>query len=356
MKKLRESWAGVTAAIEELEREGRVLVTRTGKTEQSQEREGQMKMVFLDDIGKEKDPLDQGQSPPPLSLSLLRTYGSSNRFRRRGVDSLPPIFRVSRFVALSQDAHRRRAGAGAQKRCVSVLLSRSSLSRRFHRNELGSSDWTGDSRAIADSRSDRIVGRSSSAHDDQGESQGSQGAWLVKPAVQDHKRASQGPGNRPVEGLRPAEPVTGRSQAFAAARRRGRLALVLFPCCVYDVASSPSIILAFSKSHCRSLASQGLSRLCPSAFHHPSTPRPWLPSRVQAARSVHCRTLAVSCAQKAAANPRAKPRRSRMRKRGRARTTTSTSRMRGLRLRLHNQSRRASRDSAWVHRWARVRE
>ncbi|GEM12533.1 transcription initiation factor TFIIE subunit beta [Rhodotorula toruloides] len=59
VKKLRESWAGVTTAIEELEREGRVLVTRTGKTEQSQEREGQMKMVFLDDIGKEKDPLDQ---------------------------------------------------------------------------------------------------------------------------------------------------------------------------------------------------------------------------------------------------------------------------------------------------------
>lgn len=65
MKKLRESWAGVTTAIEELEREGRVLVTRTGKTEQSQEREGQMKMVFLDDIGREKDPLDQGQFAVP---------------------------------------------------------------------------------------------------------------------------------------------------------------------------------------------------------------------------------------------------------------------------------------------------
>ncbi|GAA6051416.1 hypothetical protein JCM3770_000508 [Rhodotorula araucariae] len=58
VKKLRESWAGVQAAIEDLEREGRVLVTRTGKTEQA-EKDGQMKMVFLDDIGREQDPLDQ---------------------------------------------------------------------------------------------------------------------------------------------------------------------------------------------------------------------------------------------------------------------------------------------------------
>ncbi|BGP58004.1 hypothetical protein JCM8202_001758 [Rhodotorula sphaerocarpa] len=58
VKKLRESWAGVTAAIEELEREGRVLVTRTGKNPQHGG-EGQMKMVFLDDIGRERDPLDQ---------------------------------------------------------------------------------------------------------------------------------------------------------------------------------------------------------------------------------------------------------------------------------------------------------
>lgn len=67
VKKLRESWTGAQAAIEDLEREGRVLVTRTGKTE-SAEKDGQMKMVFLDDIGKERDPLDQGA--PLLSLSL----------------------------------------------------------------------------------------------------------------------------------------------------------------------------------------------------------------------------------------------------------------------------------------------
>ncbi|GAA6001750.1 transcription factor TFIIE subunit TFA2 [Rhodotorula paludigena] len=58
VKKLRESWSGVNAAIEELEREGRILVTRTGKTEAA-EKEGQMKMVFLDDVGRDKDPLDQ---------------------------------------------------------------------------------------------------------------------------------------------------------------------------------------------------------------------------------------------------------------------------------------------------------
>ncbi|GAA5990424.1 hypothetical protein JCM10908_007365 [Rhodotorula pacifica] len=57
VKKLRESWSGVTNAIEELEREGRVLVTRTGKNPQGGD--GQMKMVFLDDIGRERDPLDQ---------------------------------------------------------------------------------------------------------------------------------------------------------------------------------------------------------------------------------------------------------------------------------------------------------
>lgn len=61
VKKLRESWSGVNTAIEELEREGRILVTRTGKTEAA-EKEGQMKMVFLDDVGRDKDPLDQGAS------------------------------------------------------------------------------------------------------------------------------------------------------------------------------------------------------------------------------------------------------------------------------------------------------
>ncbi|GAA5915611.1 transcription factor TFIIE subunit TFA2 [Sporobolomyces salmoneus] len=62
IKPLRESWPGVTQAIEELEQEGRVLVTRTdGKSAagNGEMGKGQMKCVFLDDIGKEKEPLDK---------------------------------------------------------------------------------------------------------------------------------------------------------------------------------------------------------------------------------------------------------------------------------------------------------
>lgn len=83
VKKLRESWSGVTNAIEELEREGRVLVTRTGKNLHAPSgggAEGQMKTVFLDDIGRERDPLDQGQflghhllSPKAESVLALLT-------------------------------------------------------------------------------------------------------------------------------------------------------------------------------------------------------------------------------------------------------------------------------------------
>lgn len=84
VKKLRESWAGVTNAIEELEREGRVLVTRTGKNPHSGggggggggAGDGQMKMVFLDDIGRDRDPLDQGQS---ITLFLAALPGLSGK-------------------------------------------------------------------------------------------------------------------------------------------------------------------------------------------------------------------------------------------------------------------------------------
>ncbi|GAA5935531.1 hypothetical protein JCM1841_003706 [Sporobolomyces salmonicolor] len=56
VKPLRDQWPGTTNAIEELEREGRVLVSRTeGKGDQK----GQMKVVFLDDVGKEREGLDQ---------------------------------------------------------------------------------------------------------------------------------------------------------------------------------------------------------------------------------------------------------------------------------------------------------
>lgn len=61
VKPLRESWPGVTQAIEELELEGRVLVTRTDgvRGENGNQTKGQMKCVFLDDVGKDKEPLDQ---------------------------------------------------------------------------------------------------------------------------------------------------------------------------------------------------------------------------------------------------------------------------------------------------------
>ncbi|GAA5853307.1 hypothetical protein JCM3766R1_001316 [Sporobolomyces carnicolor] len=69
VKPLRESWPGVTQAIEELELEGRVLVTRTTDANPNRPsaaadtaaaaNKGQMKCVFLDDIGKDKEPLDK---------------------------------------------------------------------------------------------------------------------------------------------------------------------------------------------------------------------------------------------------------------------------------------------------------
>jgi transcription initiation factor TFIIE subunit beta len=48
VKKLQESWPNAKTAIEELEKEGKVMVIRTGG---NSEREGQMKMVFWDEMG-----------------------------------------------------------------------------------------------------------------------------------------------------------------------------------------------------------------------------------------------------------------------------------------------------------------
>lgn len=47
VKVLKESWPGVVTAIEELEREGEVLTTRSGGTN---ERDGHLKAVFLNPI------------------------------------------------------------------------------------------------------------------------------------------------------------------------------------------------------------------------------------------------------------------------------------------------------------------
>lgn len=116
VKKLRESWAGVTAAIEELEREGRVLVTRTGKNPQHGG-EGQMKMVFLDDIGRERDPLDQGKCP-----HCCRGRQSTCRIGSGGlIADFAGARRVQGPVALAQDSNRRRARARTPSRCVLTL-------------------------------------------------------------------------------------------------------------------------------------------------------------------------------------------------------------------------------------------
>ena len=58
VKSLRESWPQVGSAIEELEKEGKVLVTRTGGTG---DKEGQLKAVFLDELGH-VGKVDQGLS------------------------------------------------------------------------------------------------------------------------------------------------------------------------------------------------------------------------------------------------------------------------------------------------------
>ena len=49
MKKLQESWPDARKAIEDLEKEGKVMVIRTGG---NAEREGIMKMVFWNEMGQ----------------------------------------------------------------------------------------------------------------------------------------------------------------------------------------------------------------------------------------------------------------------------------------------------------------
>ena len=76
VKTLRESWPQVGPAIEELEREGKIFVTRSGK---STEREGQMKSVFLNEIG-EKCTVDKGQSQADRCPLRIRADTSRAEF------------------------------------------------------------------------------------------------------------------------------------------------------------------------------------------------------------------------------------------------------------------------------------
>lgn len=58
VKKLQESWPNARQAIEELEKEGKVLVIRT---QGGDNKEGHMKMVFWNEIGN-MPAIDQGWS------------------------------------------------------------------------------------------------------------------------------------------------------------------------------------------------------------------------------------------------------------------------------------------------------
>ncbi|GAA5930785.1 transcription factor TFIIE subunit TFA2 [Sporobolomyces koalae] len=91
VKPLRESWPGVTQAIEELEREGRVLVTRTDGKGEAQGK-GQMKCVFLDDIGNEKEPLDKEFRDLWHSLKTPQGDDLTTELQTAGLtsSSLPP--------------------------------------------------------------------------------------------------------------------------------------------------------------------------------------------------------------------------------------------------------------------------
>lgn len=72
---LRKSWAGVGAAVEELEKRGKVLVTRAG-TGAEKEKDGQLKTIFFDEIGavpavddEFKDIWRSLKTPDPVTLA-----------------------------------------------------------------------------------------------------------------------------------------------------------------------------------------------------------------------------------------------------------------------------------------------
>lgn len=71
VRALKESWKEAPAAIEELEKEGEVLVTRTAK-------DGQLRMVFWNEIKPTEDsggmPVEKGR----LDFATLSTYASLN--------------------------------------------------------------------------------------------------------------------------------------------------------------------------------------------------------------------------------------------------------------------------------------
>lgn len=73
VKKLQESWPNAKHAIEELERDGKVMVLRTGG---NAEREGQMKMVFWDEMGS-MPKIDEGERDPLHSCGRECVFGAN---------------------------------------------------------------------------------------------------------------------------------------------------------------------------------------------------------------------------------------------------------------------------------------
>lgn len=100
VKALKESWKEAPTAIEELEKEGHVLVTRTAK-------DGQLRMVFWNEIKPDEE---SGGEPAEKGACF-----SSDRRVRRGLLRAPPrlsigsfwthlVSRVPGFVALAEGA------------------------------------------------------------------------------------------------------------------------------------------------------------------------------------------------------------------------------------------------------------
>lgn len=89
VKSLRESWPNVVPAIEDLEKQGKVLVIRAGGTE---DKEGVLKMVYYDEIQR-PEKVDQGLESwgrPKILFAALSLTG--------------PCRRVSGSLAQSRDA------------------------------------------------------------------------------------------------------------------------------------------------------------------------------------------------------------------------------------------------------------
>lgn len=101
-KVLEDSWKDAKQGIEELERDGRVLVSRTTVASTST-REPQIKMVFMDEVGKIDPPIEKGELGFSLSFDFVPADAVHSLHRRMDV---------------TQDACPRGSCPRAASRCV----------------------------------------------------------------------------------------------------------------------------------------------------------------------------------------------------------------------------------------------